>query len=86
LETLVVVEVHSKNKELDAGDDEGAGAHDGVVVVVDVVVVDDEGVVVALSDTLEESRWKQEKDAEIPSWFVPGKSTWVVEERMFFVS
>lgn len=77
---MVVGELDSKNNELYAGADEGGGAHDDDVAVGVVVVVDDnEVVVVACGDRWEESRWKREKDSEIPSWFVPVKSTWVLE-------
>jgi hypothetical protein len=94
LERLEVVEeVHSMNKELDADDGEGGGAHDDdVVVVVDVDVdgagVDDDeaAVVLAHGDSLEESRWKREKDSEIPPWLVPVTSTGAVEKTLFFVS
>lgn len=67
---VVVVEGGSKNKELDTGGGEGGGVHVDDVVVVGVV---DDGVVAAHSDRWEESRWKWEKDSEIPPWFVPVK-------------
>ena len=84
-------EVHSKKKELDAGDDEGGGAHDDdVVVVVDVdgagVDDDEAAVVLAHGDSLEESRWKREMDSEIPPWLVPVTLTGAVEKTLFFVS
>lgn len=79
---VAVEELDSKNKELDTGVDEGGGEHD--VGDVGVVVVDDEGV--AHGDSWEESRWKREKDSEIPSWFVPVTSTLVLENVLFFVS
>ena len=77
----MVEEMNSTNKELDAGDDEGGGAHDDVV-----VVVDDNEAVLAHGDSLEDSRWKREKDSEIPPWLAAVKSTWAAERVLFFVS